>query len=128
MIQRFIELGEGYSDVYELCELARQMPDRVAHYLSLSTVKNEKNVTSLAILLNPAAQGGFQPVYICLEGVPDPNYTNNKRYTLFAETAKEHGHHVKELIVRPSTQFHESNLFYQYLIGIFQMNRLIKNN
>lgn len=39
MIQRLIELGEGYADIYELCELAENMTDRITHFVSLRTEK-----------------------------------------------------------------------------------------
>lgn len=42
MIQRFIELGEGYSDLYELLEIAKTNKDRVSHMLQFETLKNDK--------------------------------------------------------------------------------------
>ncbi|NEU35524.1 methylthioribose kinase, partial [bacterium LRH843] len=49
----------------------------------------------------------------------------NKRYSLFAETAAALGADIVELEVRPSSSFSDKTLFYQYLIGILRMNRLI---
>ncbi|MEH6994913.1 methylthioribose kinase, partial [Neobacillus drentensis] len=49
MIQRFIELGEGYSDIYELLELAKANQHRLLHMMAFHTEKNEKQVTSLAV-------------------------------------------------------------------------------
>ncbi len=42
MIQRFIELGEGYSDLYELLEIAKTNQERIAHMLQFETIKNDK--------------------------------------------------------------------------------------
>ncbi len=42
MIQRFIELGEGYSDLYELLEIAKANQERITHMLQFETIKNEK--------------------------------------------------------------------------------------
>ncbi|GAA3323027.1 hypothetical protein GCM10020331_045250 [Ectobacillus funiculus] len=39
MIQRFIELGEGYSDLYELLEIAKANRHRLAHMLAFHTTK-----------------------------------------------------------------------------------------
>ncbi|WP_026570474.1 MULTISPECIES: hypothetical protein [Sediminibacillus] len=126
MIQRLIELGEGYADIYELCELAENMTDRITHFVSLRTEKSGRKVTSPALIMQPSKQGEFQPIYICMEGVPDPETTLSKRYELFKKAASEQGHEIKSLVVKSSAEFHEKSLYFQYLIGIFHMNRLLK--
>lgn len=70
MIQRFIELGEGYSDLYELLEIAKTNQERIAHMLQFETIKNDKKVCSLVVILKPTTTGDFQPLYICREGIP----------------------------------------------------------
>lgn len=82
MIQRFIELGQGYSDIYELLEVGRNQKHRVARLLALHTTINDKKVTSLVIVMQPTDPGKFQPLYICREGIPNPHATKNKRYEL----------------------------------------------
>ena len=62
MIQRFIELGEGYGDFYELLELAQSNQHRLAQLVILDTTKNSQRCASVAVILNPAAQGGFMPI------------------------------------------------------------------
>lgn len=126
MIQRCIELGEGYADIYELLELARSMPERVTFYVALHTKKNGREVTSLALIMKKGFYGSFEPVYICLEGISASASSSNKRYELFEQTARENNQTVRELFVKPSSSFHDKTLYYQYLIGIFQMNRLVK--
>ncbi|MGM9928979.1 MAG: methylthioribose kinase [Bacillus sp. (in: firmicutes)] len=125
MIQRFIELGEGYSDIYELIEIGKANPHRVAFLLALQTTKNNKDVVSLAIVMKPTHPGDFQPVYICREGIPNPNTIPNKRYTLFEELAETLGKNIISLEVKPSNLFAETELFYQHLIGILRMNRYL---
>ena len=89
MIQRFIELGQGYSDIYELLEVGRNQKHRVARLLALHTTINDKKVTSLVIVMQPTDPGKFQPLYICREGIPNPHVTVNKRYELFENLAEE---------------------------------------
>ncbi|SFA75849.1 MULTISPECIES: methylthioribose kinase [unclassified Bacillus (in: firmicutes)] len=125
MIQRFIELGEGYSDLYELLEIARANKERLTCMLALHTKINEKDLTSLVVILKPTTPGNFQPLYVCREGIPNPNVTLSKRFDLFAETAKELGHVVHELSVKPSTIFAEKELYYQQMIGILRLNYII---
>ncbi|WP_019152909.1 DUF7147 family protein [Robertmurraya massiliosenegalensis] len=125
MIQRFIELGEGYSDIYELIELAKANKERLLHMMAYHTVINNREVSSLVVVLKPTTPGDFQPLYICREGIPNPNIKPNKRYELFQEAAHELNKEIIQLEVKPSLQFSEKELFYQYLIGILRMNHYI---
>jgi hypothetical protein len=125
VIQRFIELGEGYSDIYELIELAKSNRSRLLHMMSLKTMKKDKMVCSLVVVLKPTDPGDFQPLYICTEGIPNPEDKPNKRYDLFAQTAEELDKTVIEITVKSSDQFAERNLYFQYLIGILRLNHYI---
>ncbi|WP_409292087.1 methylthioribose kinase [Peribacillus sp. SCS-37] len=125
MIQRFIELGEGYSDIYELLEIGRTCRERAVRLLALHTVINDRPATSAAVVMEPAAQGDFQPIYICREGIPHPKYNPSKRYSLFEELAEVLGKQIIELDVKSSREFAEKDLYYQYLTGILRMNRYL---
>lgn len=125
MIQRFIELGEGYSDLYELLEIAKRNKDRVHHFMALHSNIKGHEVTSLVVILAPTNPGDFQPLYICREGIPNPHTKPNKRFDLFAELAKQFNKEVIELNVKPSTFYPEKELYFQHLIGILRMNRYI---
>ncbi|WP_335870491.1 DUF7147 family protein [Bacillus sp. 2205SS5-2] len=125
MIQRFIELGEGYSDIYELIELTKANQHRVQHLLALHTIVNNRAVCSLVTILKPTIEGEFQPLYTCREGIPSPHELQNKRFQLFEELSQEIGKHIIELEVKSSTQFAETELFYQYLIGILRLNHYL---
>jgi hypothetical protein len=125
LIQRFIELGEGYSDIYELLEIAKANQHRLAHMLALHTVKKGNPVTSLVVVLEPTDPGEFQPLYICREGIPNPNVKQNKRYEMFEQLAAELNKQIIAMTVKPSTMFAEKELYFQHLIGILRMNRLI---
>lgn len=125
MIQRFIELGEGYSDIYELLEIGRASRTRVLRLLAFHTTKGSRPVTSLAIVMAPTTPGEFQAIYICREGIPNPDTTPNKRYDLFAGLAHELEKPIIELDVKPSHTFAEKELYYQHLIGILRMNKYL---
>jgi hypothetical protein len=121
MIQRFIELGEGYSDLYELLELMETNRDRIAQLLCLE-VKKENNVyASVIAVLHPASEGKFQPLYMCREGIPLPS----KRYELFRSKAAELNKEIISFDVKPSTDFAETELYFHYLTGILRLNYLI---
>ena len=71
MIQRFIELGQGTSDLFELLEIGKSNKLRVARLLTLHTTINNNKVTSPVVVMQPTAEGKFQPLYICREGIPN---------------------------------------------------------
>ncbi|MBS8263336.1 methylthioribose kinase [Mesobacillus boroniphilus] len=125
MIQRFIELGEGYSDLYELIETARANQQRLMHLMAIHTKINEKDVSSLVVVLKPTDPGKFQALYVCREGVPNPHVLKNKRFDMFAELAAELGKTIIEFDAKPSTMFAEKELYYQHLIGILRLNHYI---
>ncbi|WP_299086927.1 methylthioribose kinase [uncultured Metabacillus sp.] len=125
MIQRFIEMGEGYSDIYELIENAKANKHRVSKLIALHTKVNEREVTSLVVVMRPTDPGNFQALYICREGIPNPNFTQNKRYELFEEIASFLNKEIIQITVKPSTMFNELDLYYQYLIGILRLNHYI---
>jgi len=125
LIQRFIELGEGYSDIYELLEIGKANPSRISYLLALHTTINDREVVSLAIVLKPTNPGNFQPIYISREGIPNPNTTPNKRFDMFQDLATTLEKNIIHLEVKPSNMFPESVLYYQHLIGILRMNRYL---
>jgi hypothetical protein len=121
MIQRFIELGEGYSDLYELFEIMETNQKRLSQLLCLRVKKGDKDYASFIAVFNPASEGKFQPLYICREGIPIPS----KRYDLFEAKAKEVNKDIITFDVKPSTDFADTELFFQYLTGILRLNYLI---
>ncbi|MFD1777775.1 methylthioribose kinase [Fredinandcohnia salidurans] len=125
MIQRFIELGEGYSDIYELLELMKNNRDRVSKLFAFNTTVQDRQVSSIAVAFQPTNPGNFQAIFICREGIPNPEIKPNKRYSLFAELANDLDLSIITLDVKPSTMFSEKELYYQHLIGILRMNRYI---
>ncbi len=125
MIQRFIELGEGYSDIYELIETSKANQHRVTHLIALHTKTKGKELTSLVVIMKPTNPGKFQALYICREGIPNPNITTNKRYELFQDLSVDIQKNIIEIEVKPSSMFNERELYFQYLIGILRLNHFI---
>jgi hypothetical protein len=125
VIQRFIELGEGYSDLYELIETARANRHRLVHLMAIHTKMNEKEVSSLLVVLKPTNPGNFQALYICREGISNPHILKNKRFDMFKELADELDKTIIEFDAKPSTMFAEKELYFQYLIGILRLNHYI---
>jgi hypothetical protein len=125
MIQRFIELGEGYSDIYELFEITKSNQHRLAHLIMLRTTNDQQTAASFVAVLHPTAQGDFQPLYICREGIAYTPEKPSKRIQLFEELAQELHKEIIVLDVKPSSVYSERELYYQHLIAILRMNRYI---
>lgn len=125
MIQRFILLGEGYSDLYELLEIARSNQSRIHMLLRLDTTINSQQKCSLIVILKPADPGKLMPLYLSLEGIYHPDVKDTVRYRLFNELATELNLPIHQLEVKNSTQFEELELFYQYLIGVLRLNKYL---
>ena len=76
MIQQFIELGQGFGDVYELCELIQTNEKRFHHAFLFISTKGDQKQASIAVALKPVGESKFMPIYICREGIP----YNQKKY------------------------------------------------
>lgn len=124
MIQRFIELGEGYGDIYELCELAKVNRDRIHQAFIFSSTKNNINYFSIAIALKPVNTANFFPIYICREGIVETQQ-ESKRLTIFKEALRELEIQPIKVDIKHSSIYVDVNLYYQYIIGILRLNHLI---
>lgn len=126
MNQRFIELGEGFGDIYELCELMRTNRHRLYRtYIFVSKISTGFSY-SLAASFSSASDNKFMPIYICREGITQKDdETKTKRILVFEAASKEVGMEPVRLEVKHSQAFAEHELYFQYVTGILRMNRLI---
>jgi hypothetical protein len=125
MIQRFIELGEGYSDIYELMEIAKTNSHRIKYLLALHTTKADQQVTSIAAVLEPASTGNFQPIYLCREGIPLSTEKPSQRLALFEALSEELRKPIITFEIKPSSSFSEKELYFQYVIGILRLHHVL---
>lgn len=125
MIQKFIELGEGYGDVYELSELIATNKDRFHEAFIFTSTKGEHKVCSLAVAFKPVGESKFMPIYICREGIPVKEDKKAQRVEIFEEAIAALEKIPNTLEIKHSSAFTDSALFYQYLIGILRLNRYI---
>ncbi|PKR78514.1 methylthioribose kinase [Halalkalibacillus sediminis] len=126
MTQRFIKLGDGYGDVYELFTLINNMEERVQHLIVFHN-NDEKPKSSLAAIFKPTEKGAFQPIYICLEGIPrTENGKPNVRLDEFKHISERIQKKLIEIEVPPSSSYHEEEIYFQHLISILRLNHLLK--
>ncbi|KOY82564.1 methylthioribose kinase [Lysinibacillus macroides] len=126
MPQQFIELGEGYGDVYELLEIIKTNQERFHQaFILTSTTKEGKKVLSLAAALKAVGDSKFMPIYICREGIPFNEEQPTKRQSKFEAQIEQLNRKVVVVEIKHSSIFSEPKLFYQYLIGILRLNNYI---
>ena len=94
MIQQFIELGQGYGDIYELCELIHTNENRFHNAFLFISYKGDKAYASPAVAFNPVGDSKFMPIYICREGIPYNHEKPSKRLQLFEEALGKIGKEV----------------------------------
>ncbi|WP_153731185.1 DUF7147 family protein [Sporosarcina obsidiansis] len=124
--QRFIELGEGYSDIYELFELMSTNSHRIFKSYIFSSETDSGEHLSLAVSFSPArSDSHYMPIYLCREGIRHSENKTSKRYDLFVEHAEKLNSTPVRLEIKHSSQFAEKELFYQYIIGILRLNHLL---
>lgn len=122
MIQRFIGLGEGYGDIYELRELMVTNRSRFMHgFVFHAKDMDGKPVLSVAAAFKPAEQGNFMPIYICQEGIPE----NSKRLAVFEEAVKENGSLPIHMDVKHSTVYADRKFYFSHLISVLRLNHYI---
>lgn len=124
--QRFIELGEGYSDIFELCELITTNASRLQQTFIFTSLTTEgMRAISVAASFAPAGAGSFQPIYICREGISSKEGSTSKRQLLFEEAASSVGSKPVPVEMKHSSEFPETRLFYQYITGVLRLNHLL---
>ncbi|CAM5189235.1 Methylthioribose kinase OS=Ureibacillus acetophenoni OX=614649 GN=SAMN05877842_101358 PE=4 SV=1 [Ureibacillus acetophenoni] len=125
MIQQFIELGQGYGDVYELCELIETNEKRFHNAFLIISNKDDKKFASLAVVFKPVGESKFMPIYICREGIPYDTDKPSKRIELFEQALERIGKKAIPMDVKHSSFYSEKELFYNHLVGILRMNHFI---
>ncbi|MBE1553579.1 DUF7147 family protein [Sporosarcina limicola] len=123
--QRFIELGEGFGDIFELCELISTNSNRLHKTFILSSVTPAGLALSFAAAFEPANDSNFMPIYICREGILQQGSDKSKRRMLFEETAEKTGSIPVYIELKNSSEFAERDLFYHYVTGILRLNHLL---
>lgn len=124
MIQRFIELGEGYGDLFELIELAKTNHHRVHHAYIFQAPYQGSTRKSFAIALKPAGNVPFIPIYICREGIEEKDPVSGREQA-FLDAMTELNITPVQLKVKHSSEYGSTIHHYQALIAILRLNHLL---
>ncbi len=125
--QKFIEIGPGFTDVYELFEIMKTNASRLDRTFIFRFEKEESVVYSIAASFRPVGKSKFLPIYICREGIVEAidQEQPSKRRAQFIQLCDDLQHPSTTLQVKHSSDFADTDLFYQYITGILRLNRLL---
>ena len=112
LTQRFIELGEGYSDVYELCELITSNSHRLHKTFIFSSKTQTGQALSFAVAFKPAKESAFMPIYICREGTKQVDNIKPKRRLLFETAVEQAGSEPIFIDLKNSSEFAETGFIF----------------
>lgn len=124
MIQRFIELGEGYGDLYELIEIAKSNQGRIHHAYIFQAPYQESVRLSFAVALKPADNIPFIPIYVCREGIEQKEQMSGREQA-FRQAMADLDVTPIQLNVKHSSEFGSTVHHYQALIAILRLNHLL---
>ncbi|WP_031548415.1 DUF7147 family protein [Salinicoccus luteus] len=119
-MQKFITLGEGHGDLFELEALIEHNASRIDRGIFLHTADGP----STFLLIMSPVRGNFQAVYTIYQGILHKEGTGRK-YTLIQEWCRAGDIPVVEFSTRDPEDFYEREQFYQYITGVLRLNHLI---
>ena len=117
MKQSFIKIGEGLTDLFEFTTLIEYNHTRINRIVYFHTPHSEKQLSSVAIIMNPTAEKHFQAMYIMTNALKYPYPEGNKKFKMI-NSAAENGYHLcNKLILYCISCFSFSYVFFKYLYG-----------
>ncbi len=119
-MQKFITLGDGYGDLFELEALIGYNHTRVDKAIFLHT---EDKLSTFLLVMQPV-RGNFQAIYTIYNGIGFKNGLGRK-YTLIRGWCEEKDLPIVEFSTRDPEDFYEREQFYQYITGVLRLNHLI---
>ena len=114
MKQSFIKIGEGLTDLFEFTTLIEYNHKRINRIVYFHTPHSEKQLSSVAIIMNPTAEKHFQAMYIM---------TNALKYPYPA--AENYDIPVVGIDVQPPDVYPDLELYFNYLISVLRLQRWI---
>lgn len=119
-MQKFIELGEGYGDVFELEALIQYNHQRIKSGIYLHA---EGRLSTFVLVMAPV-RGNFQALYTIYQGIPMTSKSRQK-YKIINENLEKYNISKVEMTTRDPGDFHDRTQYFQYMLGVLRLNNLI---
>lgn len=125
MKQSFIYLGEGLTDLFEFTTLIEYNYQRVDAVVFFHTPKSQKQLSSVALVMQPTSENHFQAIYIMLNAVKYPYPESNKKNDIITASANNYNIPIKGVDVQPPETFHDYELYFNYLKSVLRLQNWI---
>ncbi|GEP80106.1 DUF7147 family protein [Staphylococcus carnosus] len=125
MKQSFIVLGEGLTDLFEFKTLIEYDHKRINRIVFFNSPDSKKGLSSAAIIMNPTEGNYFQAMYIMVNAFKNPHPEDNKKSEMIRTWANQYDLTLNELDVKSTDNFHDLELYFNYLIGVLRLYRWI---
>ncbi|MBF2178008.1 hypothetical protein H3984_09890 [Staphylococcus warneri] len=125
MKQSFIVLGEGLTDLFEFTTLIDYNHSRIDKIIYFHSPKTEKQLSSVAIVMQPTEGNYFQAMYMMMNAVKYPYPDSNKKFEMINNKAEAYDIPVLGIDVQPPEAFHDNDLYFNYLISVLRLQRWI---
>ncbi|MBF7029033.1 DUF7147 family protein [Staphylococcus kloosii] len=125
MKQSFIYLGEGLTDLFEFTTLIEYNYKRVDAVVFFHTPKSQKQLSSVALVMQPTSENHFQAIYIMLNAVKYPYPQGNKKSDIITASANNYNIPIKGVDVQPPETFHDHELYFNYLKSVLRLQNWI---
>jgi hypothetical protein len=119
-MQKFIHLGEGYGDVFELEALIQYNHQRIKSGIYL----HAEGRPSTFILVMAPVRGNFQAIYTIYQGIPMTSKSRQK-YNIINDNLEKYNISKVEMTTRDPDDFHDRTQYFQYMLGVLRLNNLI---
>ncbi len=120
-MQKYIELGTGYAEIFELEQLIHYNKPRIDKAIMLT--HGEDQATFL-LIMNPV-KDHFQAIYTIFKGVPVAVSGSQKKYELIKQWLESADIQLVEIDTKNPDEFYEKEQYYQYVTGILRLNYLL---
>ena len=125
MKQSFIILGEGLTDLFEFLTLIEYNHARIDKVVYFHTPQSDKQLSSVAIIMNPTTGKQFQAMYMMLNALKYPYPSSNKKFEMINEQAQSYDIPIVGIDVQPPNAFHTNDVYFNYLISVLRLQNWI---
>ncbi|BFL68124.1 DUF7147 family protein [Staphylococcus capitis] len=125
MKQSFIKIVEGLTDLFEFTTLIEYNHPRINRIIYFHSPQSEKQLSSVAMIMNPTSGNHFQAMYIMVNALNYPYPDGNKKFDIINTEAEKYDIPVVGIDVQPPETYPDLDLYFNYLISVLRLQRWI---
>ena len=118
-MQKFILLGNGYSEIFAVQALIEYNHTRIDKAVFI----HHEDAPSTFVLIMKPVEKNFQALYTILRGLRKGH--EGEMYNIICKWLDDKNIQKIDMSSRDPRDFHEEELYYQYIIGVLRLNHII---